>query len=106
MEILVNYEAVYRQVAELRQEIAFEMQGIEAEYHHIQQMFGELDGKANAALMDAFAESKLKKETTANIPCSLLSFIENAARTMEAHEHMIKQMFLTPQPISGNEGES
>jgi len=92
-EILINYNEVYSKTAEMRQRIQAELREVNATYRQTQSTLRTMDGKTNAAFMEALQENQQRIEVTADTLHKLLSFIENSAREVERNEQMHARVF-------------
>ena len=92
-QILVNYEEVYSKTAELRQHIEFELHEMDATYRRCQANLQGMDGRANAAFIEAVEANQMKARVTAEISTNLLRFMELSARQIEQDEMKLKAMF-------------
>ena len=92
-EILVQYNEVYNQTAEMRQRIESELRDMDAVYRQATQSLRQMDSKTNGIFIEAMEDNRRKAQVTANTLRRLLTFIENSARTIEREEEGITRMF-------------
>ena len=89
----INYTEVYSKTAELRNRIESELASMEGAYRQVQSGLQGLDGKANAAFIEAMDDNQMKAHITAETLHKLLSFIELSARQVEQDELRLKSMY-------------
>jgi len=92
-QILINYDAVYSKVAELRQYLESELREVDAVYRQAQQAMHGMSGKTQAAFVETMAENQQKARTTAETLAKLMAFIESSARHVERNEQMHARVF-------------
>jgi len=92
-EILVQYDAVYTKVAELRNRLNTELHEMDATYRQVHTMLRGMDGRTNAVFIETMAENQKKARITAETLNKLISFIETSARHVEQEEMILKRMF-------------
>jgi len=89
----INYTQVYSKTAELRNRIQSELENMDAAYKHAQAGLQGMDGKTNAAFMEAMEDNKMKAHVSAETLHKLLTFMELSARQVESDEHRLKSMY-------------
>ncbi|MCL2574514.1 MAG: hypothetical protein FWE34_08195 [Defluviitaleaceae bacterium] len=89
----INYNNVYTKTAGLRARIESELAEMENTYRQTQNELHGMDGKTNAALMDAMERNQIKAKTTAETLHRLLAFIELSSRHVEQDELKLKSMY-------------
>ena len=92
-EILVQYDAVYTKIAELRNRLNTELHEMDATYRQVRTMLRGMDGRTNAVFMETMEENQKKARITADTLNKLISFMETSARHVEQEEMILKRMF-------------
>ena len=104
MEILIDYQAVYTKIAQLRQQLQSEMHQTNQAYMQIQHELGRMDGLTNATFMETMQDNRRKAEVTCDTVQKLLTFMELSAREVERNEQMHTRAFQSLKLVSHQRG--
>ena len=92
-QIFIDYEAVYTSCREWRRRLQTEVRDVDAEYRQIQSSLQNMDGRANAQMIEAVGANQGNIQLTVETLLRLLDTMESTAQAVEQEELRVKQMF-------------
>lgn len=92
-QIFIDYEAVYTSCREWRRRLQTEVRDVDAEYRQIQSSLQNMDGRANAQMIEDVGANQGNIQLTVETLLRLLDTMESTAQAVEQEELRVKQMF-------------
>ena len=106
-QFLINYDAVYSNVAVLRRQLDEEQRALNKIYRESMSDLNRMDGRTNAAFMEVTDAKRQNTEIIVDTMQKLLAFMENSSRKVEQEEQVLRNIFsqITP-PHRGGESNA